>query len=431
MKSPKTLRSFASGKNRRRWLRALLLGCVALNRAARGQDVLAPGPEGPDQTPPAVQMPNPMDVFANPPPTEGEPLKWGSFVLRPHPYYQYLYADGLRPSTNAVTTSSIQTIAPGVLLQAGSHWTLDYVPIWTLYSSPLFANSFGQSAKLVGGTVYKDWFFQLSQGYADITAPSTVTANELQTRTFTTELVGTHSINSKLSLDLAVDQSFISADQFSSYDEWSTLNWLNYQFRPTLVVALGVGLGYDHEPSGPEMSFEQLQGRIEWRATEKLSFRIHGGMENRQFLTGDTSAIFNPVANNVDLIGNAVNPIFDATIQYKPFAQTRLSVTGQRVVSASYLPGEVTETTAGSADINQRLLGKFFLDLSANYQTTKYTNASQPRRDDYYSIGAQLSHVFLKRGTISVLYDINRDISTLPGYSYLSHQVGVQIGFAY
>ena len=79
-----------------------------------------------------------------------------------------------------------------------------------------------------------------------------------------------------------------------------------------------------------------------------------------------------------------VNPIFDATIQYQPFEQTRISLTGQRVVSATYLQDQVTETTGVSADLNQRLLGKLFLDLNGGYQLVKYvssvnTSGLQPR----------------------------------------------------
>ena len=130
-------------------------------------------------------------------------------------------------------------------------------------------------------------------------------------------------MNSKMSLDLAANQDFVSADQFSSYNEWSTMNWLNYQFWPRLNAALGAGGGYDNESASPDMSFEQFQGRVNWRATDKLGFQLHGGVEVRQFLSGGQSPL--------------VNPIFDGTIQYQPFEQTKISVTGSSVVGSSIL----------------------------------------------------------------------------------------------
>ena len=41
-------------------------------------------------------------------------------------------------------------------------------------------------------------------------------------QTYATAINGTYTMNSKMSLDLAVNQDFVSADQFQSYREWST-----------------------------------------------------------------------------------------------------------------------------------------------------------------------------------------------------------------
>jgi hypothetical protein len=188
-----------------------------------------------------------------------------------------------------------------------------------------------------------------------------------------------------------------------------------------LNAAVGVGGGYDNEDASPDMTFEQLQGRVNWRATDKISFQLHGGVEDRQFLSGGA--------------GDLINPVFDATIQYQPFEQTKITLTGNRSVSASYLQNQVIETTGVSGGLNQRLLGRLFLDLSGGYQTVKYISSvsasGSNREDKLYSFGARLSRAFLQRGTIAVLYQISRDDSSQAGYSFTSHQVGFQIGFNY
>ena len=134
--------------------------------------------------------------------------------------------------------------------------------------------------------------------------------------------------------------------------------------------------------------------------------------------------------------GDLINPIFDATIQYRPFEQTKISLTGQRAVSASYLSqSQATETTGVSVGLNQRLLGKLFLDLSGGYQAVKYiSSVSTPgpnREDDFYSFSARLSRAFLKRGTVAVVYQLSKDDSSFADYSFTSHQVGFQIGYRY
>jgi hypothetical protein len=424
MKSNKNVLSHFNDKNARALIKALLVGLFALNRNVKAQDVLVPLPQSPDQTPSALQsyQASEMDVFAaNKTQTESQPFQWETLTLRPHPFYQFLYGDGIQAGTNQLVNTTIQQISPGALLEMGSHWTLDYSPVWTIYSNNKLRNTFGQTFKLMGGTAYNDWVLGISQGYSDSTSPSVETAAQTRQQTYNTVVNAAYTINSKMSLDLAVNQNFVSADQFSSYQEWSTLDWLNYQFWPRLNAAVGVGGGYDNEDASPDMTFEQLQGRVNWRAADKISIQLHGGVEDRQFLSGGAA----------DLI----NPVFDVTIQYQPFEQTKISLTGERVVSASYLQSsQVTENTGVSAGLNQRLVKKFFLDLSGGYQAVKYISSSSSvasRKDDYDYLNAQLSYAFLKRGTIAVFYQISRDDSSVQGYSFTSHQVGFSIGFRY
>ena len=420
MKSKKHVFSPATRKNARALIPALLVGFFALDRQAQAQYILAPGPQSPDQTPSAVQQTGEMDVFATPPQTEAQPLKWGPLTFRPHPYYQFLYADGIQSSTNQVANTTIQTISPGVLVDIGRYWTLDYLPLWTLYSNRQFSDTFGQTFKLVGGTTYNDWVLGLNEIYTDTSAPSAVTASQIRTETYNTTLDGSYTMNSKMSLDLAVNQNYVSADQLASYSEWSTMDWLNYQFWPRLNAALGAGGGYDDESASPDMTYEQFQGRVNWRATDKISFQLHSGVEVRQFLSGGNPPL--------------VTPVFDATIQYQPFKQTQISITGSRAVASSYLQNQYTETTSVSANLNQRLLGKVFLGLTGGYQLVDYVSsvASTPNRnDDLYTLNAQLSRAFLKRGTIAVVYQLSKDNSSLSGYSFTSHQVGFQVSYSY
>lgn len=171
MKSNKRVLSHLNGRHARGLVKALLLGLFALNRQVKAQDVLAPPPPAPDSTPTAMQQVNEMDVFATPPVTEAQPFQWKGLTLRPHPYYQFLYADGLQSSTNQVVNTTIQTISPGAMLQIGGNWTLDYSPLWTIYSNNQFSDTFGQTAKLMGGTAYNDWVLGLVQSYSDTSTP--------------------------------------------------------------------------------------------------------------------------------------------------------------------------------------------------------------------------------------------------------------------
>ena len=362
-----------------------------------------------------------MDVFATPvAQTESEPFRLGPLTLRPHPYYQFLYGSGILVATNQPVNTTIQQISPGFLIDVGSHLTLDCTPTWTLYSNKKFNDTFENAAGLTWGGAYNSWVFGVSQSYAASSAPTIQTGTQTSQENYLTAVSASYNFNSKMSMDLAANQNFNFADQLESYREWSTLDWLNYQFWPRLGVAAGVGLGYDDVPSSPDMLFEQYQGRVQWRATDKISFQLHGGVEDRQFHGGGQS----------DLI----SPVFDGTIQYQPFEVTKLSLSAQRSVSPSFFQDQTTENTSFSGDLNQRLLGNFYLDFNGGYQVTKYTtsasNVAVNRKDDYYFLNAKISCNLLKRGTIAAFCQLG-DNSSSAGYGFESRQFGVQIGYSY
>jgi hypothetical protein len=384
-----------------------------------------------NMTPPAVQnMTNQMEVFSpagTGPGSQQErpPFQWGPVSLRPHLFYQFLYGDGIPSTLTNYVTTTIQEISPGLLFGIGRHWILDYTPTWRLYSNKEFRNTLDHSVRLTGETAYEDWVLGLSQSYDASSTSLVETGTQTDTEKYLTAFKASCRLNSKISLDMAVIQNLVFAEQFQSSSEWSTLDWLNYQFWPRLDAGLGLGFGYVKVDTGYDMTYEQLQGRINWRATDKISFQAHGGLEDRQFLSSGADAVINPVAGGV--------------IQYQPFEATKLSlradhIVGVSLVLASSTQNQVTESTEISVGVNQRLLGKLYLDLGGGYHTVAYvpSGASSPsREDDYYSFNVGLGCSFLKRGQAAVFYRISDNSSTEAGYTFTSSQVGFEISYQY
>ncbi len=413
--------------NRNTWLlrRAVLLSLLVMSRKSQAQQVINSAPAT-VETPPALQpfATTEMDVFVpagTPQEQPAQPFRYKFLTLRPHPDYSVLYADGILAAPGQSVNTVIQQISPGVRLDVGDYWILDYTPTWMVYSSRNFGNTFNQNVQLTGGTSFGSWVFGLSQSYLKSAVPQVETASQTHQENYITALNGTCTINSKMSLDLAVNQNFSFADQFQSYREWSSSGWLNYHFWTRFSAAVGIGIGYDDVIDSPDMLFEQYQGRIQWRATDKISFQIHGGVEDGQFF-GSSS-------------GDILNPVFGGAIQYQPFEQTKISLDAERVVAVSFLQNQITETTGVTADLNQRLLGRLHLDLNGGYHNIKYVNsgtgAGTTRTDDYYYFNTRLSTSFLKRGTVAVFYQISGDSTSAAGFGFTSHQVGFEIGFAY
>jgi hypothetical protein len=407
-----------------------LLGLWLAGRNAAAQSILTPRPEF-SITPPAVleyQTNSQMEVFAPPEsvlhPNE-PPLKLGPVGFRPHAFYRVFYATGLPASGTNHVTATVQEVSTGLLLDIGSHWRLDYTPTWRFYSNKQFRDTLDHNVRFVGGTTYQDWVFGLSQIYDASSEPLVETGTQTDQETFATALTASYQINSRMSVDAALNQTFISADQFQSSREWSTLDWLNWQFWPRLRAGLGLGFGYVDVETGSDMTYEQFQVRAEWRATDKLGFQVHGGGEVRQFLSGSADDLLNPIVAGV--------------IQYQPFEQTRLSLTASRVVSASLLTttagqSQTTESTDVVGALHQRLLGKLFLELDGGWHTVTYVTASSgatSRDDDYWTFNARLGCTLLKRGTAAVFYHFSDVSSSLSGYSYSSSQVGFEAGYRF
>jgi hypothetical protein len=425
MKSKRRL-IFAGGK-KPTWRLVLvsLASFVTLSESAKSQQAVAPPPSV-SVTPPAAQEAatdelqvfppeNPLSAFLD----ENHLLQWGPVTLRPHIYYQFAYGTGILSGNNQANDTIIQDLAPGMLFLLGTHWTLDYTPTLTFYSNNNFRDTVGQSVTLTGYTTYEAWIFGLSQNFTYDAYPLVQTGAQTSQDTFTTALTASHPLNSKLSVDLGIYQNLIYPSGSPTSLEWSTLDWLNYEFWPRLTVGVGAGAGYYN--STPDAVFEQIQGRVNWRATDKTSFQLSGGGQFTQFT--DSGGV------------SLISPIFGGSIQYQPFKHTQISLNGSETVDNSYFQNQFTVTSTLGANLNQRLLEKLYLNLSGNYNWYNYVaavngipaNSSQ----QYYTVRIDLSTTLLKRVTASLFYSYSDSITSQTGLAFSSSQAGFNLGFRY
>ncbi len=424
----------------------LAASVLLAGRAAAGQPILQDPPMM--STKPAAQLEaeskSDLAVFTpmadNRDSSLPQPLKIGKVVLRPHVNYQITFGTGLVASPSNTVDSTIQTISPGFAIDFGRHWTLDYTPSIRIYSSKAFHDSVDHSASLRGAFSYEDWLFGVTQGFSKSDSLAVETGMQSQQENYNTELTATHQLSEKYSFDLNLSQvindvatvgtNFLSGGNQTSRT-WSTLDWLNYQAGKRASLGIGAGLGYVDSDIGAGQLFEQLQGRVQWRITEKVSLSLNGGLEDRQILASGSS--------------DSLNPIFGLSLRYAPFEHTQITLSANRTISSSdyYLSSQTTENTGVSLNVSQRLLEKFYLSGGVSYGHTDYKNSagafSTARSDDNYNFTASLSRAFLKRGNISVTYSYGDNRSTQTDFfgvehhdfTYRSSQIGISAGFAY
>jgi hypothetical protein len=433
------------------WKTTLL--CVAATvPGAMAQSVLAPPPAAPPLVPPAVEeyqtnQAVQMQVFspsaAAPPQQESQPFKYGPVVIRPQISYQFLYGSGIDSAPGQSQNTIVQQFSPGVLFNIGAHWTLDYTPTLTFYSSSFFRNTVDHNVQLQWGTAFHNWFVAASQSYARTADPEVQTAGQTDQQAYSTALNATYQFNDKLSADLGFSQNlnYVGNGQTSTNlllalgnsQSWSTTDGLNDQFWPRFNAGISVGFGYNQQVGSPDFYDEQYQVSLNWRATDKVSFSVNGGLEDLEYSGGIGT---NSAASDI------LTPIFGGTIQYQPFAQTRISVSANRGITPADFADEVIEGTSVTGDFNQRLFGHLTLDLNGGYTTSSYdatvVGLSTGRKDNYYVFNARLTCPFLRRGTFSVFYQYSNNSSSQTGFavgasafSYSSSQVGFDISYSY
>ncbi len=427
------------------WTTTLL--CFAASASgAMAQSVLAPPPAPPPLVPSSLQQyqtnqPVQMQVFvpsATAAPQQNQPFKVGPIVIRPNIFYQFLYGNGIQSSPGNSQDSIVQQFSPGVVFEEGLHWTLNYTPTFSFYSSSAFRNTINQYAQLQWATVWHDWVMTASQSYTHTDDPEIETGGQTAQDTYSTAFNGIYHLNDKLSMNVGLDQTFNSYGQTSSTNlllglvnsrSWSTMNWLNDQLWPRFSAGIGLGLGYNQQENSPDSTFQQYQLQMSWRATDKISFQVNGGLQNQQYLSGSAASL--------------LSPVFGGGAQYQPFEQTKISLSASRTISSSAYQNENVESTSVTGDLNQRLFGGLLLDLSGGLSTDRYIGTATAtggpsRSDDIYSFNARLSCPFPKRGTVSIFYQYSETSSTQAGFapgssafSYSSNQVGFDISYTY
>jgi hypothetical protein len=334
-------------------------------------------------------------------------------------FYQFLYGGGIQSSPGQSHDTIVQSFAPGMLLVLSPRWTLDYTPTFTFYSQDSFQNNVGQAVTLTGGAAFENWVFGLSQNFTYSSVPQVQTGKQTDQENSVTALTASTALNSKMSVDLGLTQTLNFPDGFQITREWSTLDWLNYEFWPRLTAGIGAGVGYLDESESAV--FEQLESRAAWRATDKISLEASVGGQFTQFTEGGESQL--------------VTPTFSASVQYQPFEQTKISLGANRSVVPSYYQNQISEVTSVNGDVRQRLLGEFFLDVNAAYNLSHYTASASGvaanSSSDYYTVNVQLSTGFLKRGTVAIFYNYSDNLTSQSGLAFSSSQIGFNVGYRY
>jgi hypothetical protein len=175
----------------------VLLLALGLLATVRAQNVIL-APEAESLLTPAQRKEAPPPPLSQPPTANETPLQWGPVVLHPRLSYRHLSADGLPAPDGRRVASEIRTLAPGLTLDLGEHWTLDYSPSRNSYTARALSDSTDHAARLNGALVFQDWTLTFGQRYGRSNQALVETARQTDQKTWNTELGAVYTASPKL-----------------------------------------------------------------------------------------------------------------------------------------------------------------------------------------------------------------------------------------
>ncbi len=264
-------------------------------------------------------------------------------------------------------------------------------------------------------------------GGSSPSTPSTQVNLDASQRTalniFSTRLSANYAFSQKTSVDL---DGYFSADDYQtliSSDTFSADSYFNYSPTGKITLGLGVTGGYViQDESAPNEFFQEINLRLSYAATGKLSLAGTLGVESREIGGHDG--------------GTEVTPVFDLTVSYTPFDSTSLALTASRSIETSaVLTGADFDSTGFSFTISQRFFQRVYTRLSLGYTYSSYvaagTGASINRTDNYYFVQPALDYSIRQYLTADVFYSHRQSSSSLSGNGFSDNQIGVRLSLSF
>lgn len=356
-------------------------------------------------------------------PGQASPFTFGKLVLRPHLSYQYSYNDGVQAILGRPDDTEQHTYSPGMLVELGTRWRLDYTATVSRYSNADFRDDVAHAARFDGKILGRDWVMQTDHSYTSTSQTLLETGRQTAQQNVTSNLGFMHPFSPQLGYQGSVNQNLRFVEAFADSYEWGTTHGLNYRFSSRVEFGVGLMSGYVAMPRTADMVLIQPTGSLRWMPSEKTTFSFNGGVENRRLISGSRD--------------EATNPILGSSFQYKPFEATTLSVGATRSTTSSFFAGQITHTRGWTATLQQRILKHLQVSIGKSAQEARYVAVSSltdeeiRRTDDRDSWDAAVSMAFLRRGSVSLSYQRTRNTSSSEEFSILSRHYGVSVGFAY
>jgi hypothetical protein len=355
-------------------------------------------------------------------------VKRGPVSVRPRISYSLVYGDGILSVPGEATKSASHSIATGVLFELGPRWSFDYSLSRTTYSSHRLEDVWAQNASLTGAISRDDWKFRFVQSYTSNTPTLVETGRQTHETTYATNIQASYELGNRSKLDFTAGRNARRANPEIRFPgSWTGSDWVNwsssadvsYSLSSRVLAAVGISAGYDDISDSNDMTTIQPHISLSWSPTDKISMSVQRGIQRRKF-EGDNKHYL-------------TSPTYSASLNYTPFPTTTLTASATRNVTASYFADQVTRSTQWNLNAEQRLLKRYYFGATFSHGQTLYIpsglQAFVPRNDNFDSYSFRLSTPILYRGTGSISYARSKNLSSDTGFTFKSHQFGLDLSY--
>ena len=331
----------------------------------------------------------------------------------------------VRPSSSGRVGDFIYDVVPFVGWSSAQETGIDnsiqinYSPGFVFYQDHPGNDTFEQNGSFVYGFQGSRCNLVISQQYSSVQNSAPDVGDLVKVQEYLTTINFDYTLSAKLSMTLRAQQEIIDYDHGFDSNQWTGSAYLNYELLPKTTIALGSVVGaVDLE--GPNQEFVQVNGRLLYNPTEKLSVNGTAGVELRQ--TQGYSATI-------------LTPVFSGGFSYNPWDHTNATLNAYREYnySAKYF-GQDYLATGVSGSISQTFFEKLAATLSASFENAHYENNLNDESNDlgynYFTVRAALDYRWKSWCQFSAFLQYRESIShTIDGFT--DDQAGVQTRFSY
>jgi hypothetical protein len=439
---------------------ALIVGIfIACTLTARGEAILPeePLPSSTDYTtasstdytvaqtnaaPPAPSLPYPVAAYGS---KDGVPAGEGVPSAEPRRFHYILqltargvYDDNINISHTDRKSDYYFAIEPRITLgfgdiegRGGDYIRLDYMPSFLIFVDHSDNDAVDHLIRLEARHQFSRLTLYFSQdvdilnnanlnSFIDTTGQNANIDVSTNTRLnlYVSRLRAYYDLTAKTFLSGEFDASIYDySNDFINSEIFSGGLYFNYRWTPKVTVGIGGTFGFDNvDDPNPDQTFEQVNVRLSYEATGKLNFYGSVGAEFRQF-DGNRS--------------ERTTPVFEIGAIYHPFDSTTITLSANRnMFPSGFFPDQDFAATNVVLRIQQRLLQRVYLGLSAGYENADYfatdSGVSATRNDDYYFVEPSVDVLITRFLSAGVYYLHRRDDSSIAFFSFYDNQVGVR-----